>query len=322
MSQSNMKVFNEYVMPATRETLAQKIQLFNAASRGVISLSMDGFTGDFMNRSFWNSLAGARRRVNRYASNDTVAATQVSEDDMRSVKIAGGFGPIEFEPSQMSWLQRPTAQAIELASAEFADLLLQDQLNTALGAAVAAISSEPDAVHDISAGDPITFAALNNAHAKFGDASSLISVHVMSGAMKHKLIGQNLANASSLFVAGNVNIIDILGQVSIFTDCPALSVAADDPAPAKDRVLALVPGAISVGGSSDVQTSLVENITGRQRLYSQFQADYTFTLGIKGYSWVSVQKSPADSVIFDPDSWEMKMQSIKNSAGILIVGQA
>lgn len=322
MSQSHMKVFNEYIMPATMETLAQKIDLFNAASRGTIVLSMAGFTGDILQQSFWNSLEEAQRRVDRYGSNDTVAAVDLSEDEMRSVKVAGGFGPVKFEPAQMTWLQRPTAQAVEAASMRFADLLLKDQLNTALGAAVAAISSEPGAVHDVSASDPITFAALNNAHAKFGDASDRIAVHVMSGAMRHKLIGQAVANASQLFVAGNVRVIDILGQVSIFTDCPALSVAAAGQTPARDRVLALVPGAIMVGGASDVITSLEENKTGRQRLETHFQADYSFTLGIKGYSWVSVEKSPLDAVIFDSDSWEMKMASIKNTAGLLVVGQA
>jgi lambda family phage tail tape measure protein len=57
MSLSQMQVFNEYVMPATIETLDQMLVAFNAASRGAILLSPDGFTGDFLQESFFQTLA-------------------------------------------------------------------------------------------------------------------------------------------------------------------------------------------------------------------------------------------------------------------------
>ena len=69
MSLSQMQVFNEYVMPATIETLDQMLVAFNAASRGAILLSPDGFTGDFLQESFFQTLAAAQRRVDRYAAN-------------------------------------------------------------------------------------------------------------------------------------------------------------------------------------------------------------------------------------------------------------
>ncbi len=39
MSLSQMQVFNQYIMPATLETLDQYLAAFNAASRGAIVLS-------------------------------------------------------------------------------------------------------------------------------------------------------------------------------------------------------------------------------------------------------------------------------------------
>src|SRR5471032_1483711 len=100
MSLSQMQVFNEYIMPATLETLDQYLAAFNAASRGAIVLSPDGFTGDFLQESFFQTLAAAQRRVDRYSANAAVAATDLTELKNTSVKVAGGFGPIRYEPSQ------------------------------------------------------------------------------------------------------------------------------------------------------------------------------------------------------------------------------
>ena len=110
------------------------------------------------NLSF-QTLAGARRRVDRYAANSAVTATDLTEAEKNGVKIAGGFGPIRYEPSQMSWLQRPTVQGIEVASRAFAELLLQDQLNTAVAALVAAIENVAGATNDVSASTGMSYSA-------------------------------------------------------------------------------------------------------------------------------------------------------------------
>ena len=181
MSLSQMQVFNDFVMPATLETLDQMTDAFNQASNGAIVLSPNGFTGDYLQESFFQNLASAQRRVDRYAANSAVSATDLTELKNTSVKIAGGFGPVRYEPSQMTWLQRPTAQGIEVASRAFAEILLKDQLNTAIAALVAAITAQAAAVNDVSATAGITQAGLNNAHAKFGGRSALTGISVSGG---------------------------------------------------------------------------------------------------------------------------------------------
>lgn len=136
MSISQMQVFNKYFMPAIIETLGQQIQKFNAASRGAIMLTTAGFEGDFLQESFYQAIHGARRRVDRYAANGSASPTDLTQLKHSSVKVAGGFGPIRYEPSQMTWLEKPTAEDIEVASRNFAEALLQDQLNTAIAALV------------------------------------------------------------------------------------------------------------------------------------------------------------------------------------------
>ncbi|HEX72689.1 MAG TPA: hypothetical protein ENN65_05195, partial [Candidatus Hydrogenedentes bacterium] len=159
-------------MPATIETLGQMVQKFNGASAGAIRLTTENFDGDFLQESFFAALHSAQRRVDRYAPQAPVAATDLTQMEINGVKVAGAYGPVRFEPSQLTWLQKPTTEGVEVASRFFAAGLLQDLLNSAIAAAVAAITNQPEAVNDVSGSGPVTYAALNGAHAKFGDRSA------------------------------------------------------------------------------------------------------------------------------------------------------
>ena len=149
MSLSQMQVFNSYLMPVLAEIYPQEIQKFNAASNGAIVLQSAGFDGDFFRESFYNALHSAQRRVDRYAAQASAAATDLTQSQQSMVKVAGGFGPIRYEPSQMSWLNKPTQEGIEVAARMFAEALLADQLNTAVAAGVAAIGNVAALVNDV-----------------------------------------------------------------------------------------------------------------------------------------------------------------------------
>lgn len=320
MSLSQMQVFNQYIMPATIETLAQMVEKFNGASGGAIRLTTAGFDGDFLQESFFAAIHSAQRRVDRYAANNAASATDLSELKHSSVKIAGGFGPIRYEPSQMTWLQRPTAQGIEVASRNFAEAMLADQLNTAIAALVAAISNQATATNDVSATAGVTYIAMNDAHAKFGDHSGNLIAQVMNGSMFHKLIGQNLANAQQLFQAQNVRVVDILGRLVVVTDAPALYATGT---PNKIKVLSLAENAAIVHDGGDV-ISNVETSNGKERIETTLQVDYTFGLGIKGYTWDEANggKSPTDAELATGSNWDKVATSIKHTAGVITIGDA
>ncbi|WP_459661270.1 hypothetical protein ACL9Z5_001362 [Acinetobacter calcoaceticus] len=320
MSLSQMQVFNEYIMPATIETLAQMVQKFNAASGGAIRLTTDGFTGDFLQESFFASLDGAQRRVDRYAANGTAPITDLSEIKHSSVKVAGGIGPVRYEPSQMTWLQRPTAQGIEVASRTFASLMLKDQLNTAIAALVAAISNQTDATNDVSATAGLTYGAMNGAHAKFGDHSGNIITDVMNGTAYHKLVEKNLSNAQQLFQSGNVRVIDILGKLVVVTDAPALYTAGT---PNKLKVLSLTDAAAIVSDGGDV-VSNIETTNGKDRIETTLQVDYSFGVGLKGYTWDEANggKSPSDAELATGTNWDKTATSIKHTAGVITIADA
>lgn len=318
MSLSQMQVFNQYIMPATIETLAQMVDKFNAASAGSIRLTTEGFTGDFLQESFFAAVHSAQRRVDRYAAQAAAAATDLTQLKISAVKVAGGFGPIRFEPSQLSWLNKPTAEGIEVASRNFAEAMLRDQLNTAIAALCAAIGNQADAVNDVSASAGITYGALNGAHAKFGDRSGDVVAQVMNGAVFHKLIGQNLSNSARLFQAQGVTVVDILGKAVVVTDAPALRVAG---VPNKQRVLGLADGAAIVFDGGDV-ISNVETVNGNTRIQTTMQVDYSFGLALKGYTWDEAAggKSPSDAALATGTNWDKVATDIKHTAGVMAVG--
>ena len=314
MALSDMEVFDKYIMPATIETLGQMIDKFNQASGGTIVLTTEGFEGDFLQESFFAAVHTAQRRVNRYGSNDAVPATDLSQLKHTGVKVAGGFGPIRYEPSQMTWLRHPTVKGVEVASRNFAEAMLADQLNTCLAAVVAAIENVAALVNDVSASASISYSALNLSHAKFGDRSSALRASFMNGVAFHYMIEGNLANAAELFRAGNVRVIDILGQLVVVTDSPALSDTN------KLKVPTLVEGAGLVYDGGDVIPN-IETTNGKQRIETTLQMDYSFGVAVKGYAWDTVNggKSPTDAALATGSNWDKVMSDNKHTAGVLAV---
>lgn len=319
MSLSQMQVFNQYIMPATIESLAQMVEKFNAASNGAFRLTTEGFDGDFFQESFFASVHSAQRRVDRYASNTSASATDLTQNLANAVKVAGGFGPIRFEPSQLTWLQKPTAEGIEVASRNFAQAMLKDQLNTAIAALVAATRNQTGVW--FSAGAAVSQGAINSGHALFGDASSRIVADVMTGSVFHKLLGQNITNANNLFVAGDVTVVDILGRAIVVTDAPAL--AFNEGGVNYDAILGLADSAAIVYDAGDI-VSNIETVNGKLRIETTMQVDYSFGLRLKGYSWDATNggKSPTDAELATGSNWDKSVTSIKDTAGVVVLGTA
>jgi len=283
-------------------------------------LSSAEWRGDFSKESFFNQIASAKRRVDRYAAIATAPVTNLTQGENVGVKVAGGFGPVLFEPSQMTYLMENPAEAIMAISEGFADALLADQLNTAVAAAVAAVGGQASLVNDVSASAGLTLNVLNNAHAKFGDQSQLLVTDIMTGAAWHKLIDKALTNSSNLFVSGNVLVVDVLGKRYVVSDIPALYVAGT---PNKSKVLSVVANGIIVDNTSDIITNMQTN-NGNTRIQTTWQADYTFGLKLKGYSWdvTNGGKSPTDAELATASNWDKAVTEDKHTLGTLAIADA
>ncbi len=317
MSLSNMQVYNTEIQTSTIEMVDQMVRNIAAASRGAIQLSSVANKGNFAKMAFWQNLSSAQRRVDRFAANSSVAATALTQAESVGVKVAGGFGPILLEPSQLTWLQEDPASAIAAISRYFAEAVIQDQLNTGILSAVAAVNNQATLVNDVLTAK-ISQSAINGAHAKFGDMSQMIVADIMTGSTYHKLVDQGLANSNELFRAENVTIVDILGKAVVITDAPALLDLATTPD--QDIVLGLVAGGLEVSDNSDLITNMQTN-NGNQRIETTWQADYSFNVKIKGYAWdiANGGASPTDAELATGSNWD-KVNLDKFTAGVLARG--
>lgn len=322
MALSNMKVFNREVQTATIETLAQMVDKFNAASGGAIVLTNQGFEGDYRYENFWAGVHSAQRRVDRYAANSAASSTALAQLQEIGVKVAGGFGPILWEPGQLAWVQKSPGEAVEVISRNLAEAILKDQLNTAIAAAVAAIEAGTTNTTYDAGTSVLSYRHINRAHALFGDSSQLLIADIMDGVSFHNLIDANLANEATLFQAGNVRVVDILGRRIVVTDAPALrespSTTTNDA-----KILSLVAGGVTVYDGSNLITNIETN-NGKLRIETTFQADYDFGVALKGYQWDTSTggKSPTDAELATGSNWDKVATSIKHTAGVLTLYQA
>lgn len=320
MALLDMKVYDNEIYSNTIELLGQNIDQFNAASGGAITLDASAFRGNFTKEAFFQQLASAQRRVDRFATNDPQAATNLSQSEIVGVKVAGGFGPVLFEPAQLTYLEEDPGSAITAISTAFADALLADQLNTSVGCAVAAIENQAALVNDVSASSGLTQTVLNGSHAKFGDMSGMLVTDVMTGASYHKLIQNALVNGNELFSSENVTVINILGKLIVVSDIPALLEAGT---PNKGKVLSLTNRGIIVDNSSDIVTNMQTN-NGNKRIETTWQADYTFGVTLKGFAWdvANGGASPEDAELFTGTNWDKAVAEDKHLAGTLAVFDA
>jgi hypothetical protein len=320
MALDNMQRYNSEIQTNTIELLDQMTQAFNENSGGAVILTSTRNEGDYGKEAFWNNLSSAQRRVDRYAVNSAQAATNLTQGELVSVKVGGGYGPVLMEPSQLTWLQRSPGEAISAIAQSFADSLLADQLNTAILSAVAAVENIAALVNDVSASAGITQGALNGSHAKFGDMSGQLVTDFMSGSTYHRLIGESLTNAPTLFESGNVTVIAILGKRIVVSDIPALFEAG---VPNLDKVLSVVSGGVIVSDNGDLVTNMATT-NNKKRIETTWQADYSFQIGLKGFAWDTVNggPSPIDAELATGTNWDKAVAFDKHTLGTLAIGSA
>lgn len=320
MALSDMKVYQDEIQGTTIELVGQKMDAFNASSGGALQLSAAGFMGDFSKESFFNTLSGAQRRVDRNAAIASQSSTALTAAEMVGVKVAGGFGPILFEPSQLTYLQEQPASAIRAISEAFSDALLQDQLNTALACAVAAVENVAALTNDYSATGAIDPKVINQADGKFSDMSGLIRTRFMRGSTYHNLVDWNIDNGDKLFTSQGIEVVDYKGKIVVVTDAPALYEAGT---PNKDKVLNVVAGGIIVDNTSDVISNM-DTTNGKTRIETTWQSDYTFGVKLKGYSWDTANggASPTDAELATGSNWDINVSDNKHTLGTIAVGDA
>lgn len=320
MALSDMKVFDQYLYATVTEVIAQQVDKFNAASRGTITLSTRANRGDFDIEASFKEIAGLMKRRDAYGTG-SINAVQLAMMQEASVKVAGGTYPVNWEPQQLAWIQMDQKVAGVVIGEQVAVGMFADMLNTGLAAARAAMVNVGATVHYTvpSQGD-LSFLGLMNGARLFGDAAQQIQAWVMHSNGLFDLYGNALTNSQNLFEFGNVSVIqDGFGRVFIVTDSPSLYGAVSSPDVTDYFALGLVPGGVFIEDNADFFSN-IDTTNGTENIQRTFQAEYTFNVGLKGYTWDTTNggKSPTDAELATGTNWDKTATSLKNTAGVVV----
>lgn len=316
MGLDDFEVFNDFTYTAATEVLRQQIDLFNSATGGAIVLEAADNTGDFTDESMYAKIDGLVRRRDVYSN------AAVSEKEMEmlldtSVKVATGTPPVRIDPAWWTWINRNQEEAGAIYGRQLAKDMLADMLNTAIMALVAAMLNDAEIIHSDTAATA-DYNDLLTGTSKFGDASNQIAVWVAHSKVMFDIWGNNLANASQLFVFGNVSVrTDPFGRPIVLTDSASLIDTA--PTPDTYYTLGLVPGAVRAEQNSDFIQN-IETKNGFENIRRTIQSEWTYNLGVKGYAWdkTSGGHSPNDAAIASSPNWDRFATSHKDLPGVLV----
>ena len=320
MALSDLAVYSEYAYSSMTEVLRQRIDLFNAATGGAITLRSAAHQGDFSDVAFFAKISGLVRRRNSYGSG-SVGEKKLAHLVDTMVKVAAGTPPVRLDPGQFKWIQQNPEVAGAALGQQLAVDTMADMLNVGLGASYAALSAQTavvyDAIGNTSPENTLSFGNLNNGQAKFGDQASTISAWVMHSKPMFDLYGKNLSNAERLFNYGNINVMrDPFGKLLVMTDSQNLVIAGT---PNNYAVLGLVPGAVIIDQNNDY-TANEEAKNGDENIIRTFQAEWSYNVGVRGFSWDKTNggKSPNDAALLTATNWDKYATSHKDLAGVVV----
>jgi len=323
MALSDLAVFSEYTYAAVTEVIDQQINRFNAASNGTIMLRSGAeHQGDFSETAFWSRLSGLVRRRDPY-TNAAIGEISLEHSIDTMVKIAAGSSPVRIDPGQFNWIMRSPEEAGVVIGQQLAGDTLADLLNTALMVGAAAMSNDAEIllnISGVSGADTFSVGTFNDAQAKFGDRYGSIAAWVMHSKVLFDIFGEALSNSASLFSFSTINVRqDGFGRTFVVTDSPSLVVPSPGPT---YKTLGLVPGAIIVDRNNDY-TSNIETSNGYENIRRTWQAEWSYSAGVKGYAWdkTSGGKAPNDAALADPDNWDRYATSHKDLPGVLVTSR-
>lgn len=319
MSLSTLKVFNQYAYSTFLELLNHNIQLFNAATRGGLTLRTAANQGDFSDTTLYSRISGLVRRRDAYGAG-AVGEKELAMLLATSVKVAAGTPPVNVTPHWWQWIQRSPEEAGVVLGKQLAEDTMADMLAVAIKSYVAALTNVGATVVSDATAATITLNALNTASALYGDRAQDIVCWVMHSKPMFDLFGAALTNTAQLFTFGTVNIrADAMGRPFIITDQPDLPYIS---AGQKYHTLGLAVGGAVVEQNNDYLENM-ETTNGLENIKRTWQAQWSYNLGLKGFAWDKSNggASPSNAALATGTNWDKFATETKDLAGILVNSQ-
>lgn len=317
MALSDLAQFNRRVFSTATEIIRQQLNLWNAASRGTISLRAASNGPNYNEESFFKELSGLVRRRNPNA-NTSVSPITLQTAINRSVKVAAGTPPIQIDPAWYRWIGENPDLAATVIGQQLAPAMMKDMLSAAIGAARVALANQAAVLNDVTAATDKKWSIANQigTAAKFGDRSGEILTWVSHSASLNSFYLNNATNSQNLFSYEGLNVNeDAFGRTFIQSDESSLVTTGT---PDAYWILGLTAGAINVEQNNDFDAVLV-NATGNENINRTYQAEWSYNVGIKGFQWDSANggAAPTTAALLTASNWDKVVTDNKSLAGVV-----
>lgn len=319
---SDMKVYNEQFFAGYTERLERNLAAFNGNSANSIIMSSNVSNSEFIKESFLAKISGL---VTRRDNTSTSAATAVGPTQGEIVKVDRSIkiGPATFTDEAVHKAGMSMDEMVFLIGQQAADEVMKEHLDSVLyGLSGAyAVTALANGLVQNSSSATMTHGILNSGLAKFGDRASNIVAWVMHSSVFFELQGQAIADkidsvAGTVIYGGSPG---TLGRPVVVTDSDALftngssSVSTDN----YYTTYGLVSGAAEIQ-ETRIGELLVERVGGAENIYTRYQAEENFAVGLKGMAFNTATKNPTLAQLATSSNWTQAFSSLKSLPGIQI----
>lgn len=318
---SDFRIYNREFFSGMTEVIMQNTNAFNAASNGSILLTDETIPGDFVNESFFKSITTGLISRRDPESISGVTDGKLEQGENSAVKLHRRIGPIANTRSSFLEIGESPEEMSFILGQQFAAALIQEQLNTCLGALNAAISNQSALLSNLVTATTKTISSrgLNSGLRLFGDQANQIVAWVMHSSSYFDLVDQAIADKvfeeAGLVVYGGSP--GTLGRPVVISDSSNL--IDTTPTPDTYSILGLTPGAIEAVNTQDRYVTAFE-VTGQENISIRIQGEYAYNLKMKGYTWDTTNggKNPTAAAVNTGTNWDKTSTDNKSTAGIVI----
>jgi hypothetical protein len=320
---SDLKIYEAQFQTGMTETLQQNVDAFNSASNGGIILRSSAHKGNYEYNAFFKKISSLITRQD-ITSDAALTPTKVQQEENIAVKLHRKMASdLTYKSAKLAGIEFDSM--VFAHGEQFAKEMMAEMLNTSLLCARVALANQSDVTKDITGetNKAVSHKSLLQTLAKFGDANDRVACWVMHSQQFFDLavasIGDDVVNIAD----GIIRRVDVpgLGRPVLITDSDALIATADTPD--SYFVLGLAQGGIDVNESEGINR-IIDQITGLEQLAVRVQAEYAYTLGLKGFKYDvgNGGANPDATTVGTATNWDKVATDKKDLAGVVLKCQA
>jgi len=320
MASGDFQFYHDEFYGGFIDVVTQNLDAFNAASNNAFVLETDFHEGNYQKEAFFDRISSLVARRDS-ASTSAVNDLSMTSDEFVGVKLDRRVGPVLQTRDAWRKIGKDIGEMSFVIGQQSGLAILQEILNRGLAAAEAKLDSVAALEHDRTAGTMRTEDLVDGLY-KFGDRAGDIACWFMHSKVAADLLKDQIADA--VYRGPNTQILEgsavTMGRPVVITDSSSLVSFTDvsSGSPVYSTI-----GLASAGvraAFSQPEDAVLDLVTGYQNLSYRYQAEYSYTLSLRGCTWdvSNGGSNPADSAVATASNWDTQVTDNKSLPGVII----